>query len=81
MFSVGNQVKMRARNRAASRRKFLRESARHTILLAVALLTATALKKSRGQRCRKDGICSSCRVFEACTLPPALQEKNTRGGA
>jgi hypothetical protein len=68
---------------SASRRQFLRDGLRLTILGGLAAiggkLAGRASARAAGQVCISAGICRGCAVFEDCGLPSALSAKEVLG--
>lgn len=68
----------------ASRRNFMRDSARYVVLAGVAAVSALLFKRSGGkligQTCVNQGICSGCGAFAGCGLPAALSAKAAKRG-
>lgn len=68
----------------ASRREFLRGSARYALLTALGAVSAMLFKRSggklSGQSCIKDGICYDCTAYADCGLPAALSAKQAKRG-
>ncbi len=75
-------MKMPDQDRGASRREFLRGSARYG-LLSLFVITGLAVRKDLGlsprQDCINGGVCSGCSAFVDCSLPPALSARHTSG--
>jgi len=59
----------------ASRREFLRDSLRYTLLGGVAAAAGTLAVRSAGQECVNDGLCRGCIAYDDCGLPRALSVK------
>jgi hypothetical protein len=72
-------MSIRCPNSSASRRQFLRDGLRLTILGGLAAiggkLAGRAAARPAGQVCVNAGICRGCAVFEECGLPSALSAK------
>ena len=72
-------MSIRCPNSSASRRQFLRDGLRLTILGGLAAiggkLAGRAAARPAGQVCVNAGICRGCAVFEGCGLPRALSAK------
>lgn len=70
--------------RAGSRRDFLRDGLRSSLLAGLATVTAILFQRSRGkltgQTCGNQGICSRCNAFSGCGLPQALSAKAAKRG-
>jgi len=66
-------------NSAASRRQFLRDGLRYTVLGGLAAVSARLMgrpaTRPAGQVCIKSGFCCSCEAFDDCGLPPALSAR------
>lgn len=64
----------------ASRREFLRGSARYGALSLCAAVTLWNLRQGARflstETCRNDGLCAGCAVFDECGLPNALSFKS-----
>jgi hypothetical protein len=73
----------RSPNPSASRRQFLRDGLRLTILGGLAAVGGTLAGRDAarpaGQVCVSAGICRGCAVFEDCGLPSALSAKEALG--
>ena len=73
----------RSPNPGASRRQFLRDGLRYTILGGLAAisgkLVAREAARPAGQVCVSAGICRACAAFEDCGLPRALSAKAAPG--
>lgn len=67
----------------ANRREFLRGGARYALLTTLAAVSATLFKRSggkiSGQTCINQGVCSACKAYAGCGLPPALSRKQAKG--
>jgi hypothetical protein len=73
----------RSPNSGASRRQFLRDGLRYTILGGLAAisgkLVAREAARPAGQVCVSAGICRGCVAYEDCGLPQALSAKQALG--
>ena len=73
----------RSPNSGASRRQFLRDGLRYTILGGLAAisgkLVAREAARPAGQVCVSAGICRGCAAYEDCGLPQALSAKQALG--
>jgi hypothetical protein len=73
----------RSSNPNASRRQFLRDGLRLTVLGGLAAvggrLAGRQAALPAGQVCVSAGICRGCAVFEDCGLPRALSAKEALG--
>ncbi|MGD1084804.1 MAG: hypothetical protein ABSA47_08670 [Verrucomicrobiota bacterium] len=73
----------RSPNPGASRRQFLRDGLRYTILGGLAAisgkLVAREAARPAGQVCVSAGLCRGCAVYEDCGLPQALSAKQALG--
>lgn len=64
----------------ASRREFLRGSARWTLLTLIAALTVAGVKRGWKAPCLRRGPCAGCVAFESCGLTPARAFKQSQPG-
>lgn len=58
------------------RRDFFRTSGRFIALGLLAAIGGVALLRKRDGNCEPYPLCQGCGVFEKCSLPQALQQKN-----
>ena len=65
-----------------SRREFFRTCGRAAVAGALSALTAIMWKQGRNklpnQKCKNQGICSKCIIFDKCELPQALSVKRVQ---
>ena len=79
----GRMMNKLAANPGASRRQFLRDGIRLTVLGGLAAiggkLAGRAAALPARQVCISAGLCRTCAVFEDCGLPSALSAKQAPG--
>lgn len=67
---------------SASRREFLRGTARYGSLSLLAAMVGWNLRPGRvSEDCPNEGLCGGCPAFTGCRLPPAVARKGrSKGG-
>ena len=82
---MAESLNRRSPNSGASRRQFLRDGLRFTMLGGLAAVGGELAGRQAGlpagQVCISSGICRGCAVFEDCGLPRALSAKEARNNS